>query len=230
MAEGLEHRDRVGQKNAEGDRHVHVGASVTDSLPCRAVEDPTRIKDRRPGNQRRDQMEHVTGGILGAGPDRHRQKHHVHRGKACDRQRAQKFAQNRIALLVLGSGKVRGITESVHSLHRRGDRLAGDSPLTFCHHRNATRRKIDARPFDTLDLWQFLFEKRDAGTAMHARNDQIALAQTVTDRPAGQSQLVGDRQSRAQGVEFRRAFGSGGTAAHYLSVPSALIWMRWARL
>ena len=59
------------------------------------------------------------------------------------------------------------------------------------HHRHPAGGKIDPGVIDPLGFGKLPFQKRDAGAAMDAGDDQVNLAQAIAERPARQPQLLG---------------------------------------
>ena len=86
---GFEQADRHGQHHPDRNRHVHVGGALAQRRKGAGKERPPGIGDGRQRDQRRQPVEERAGGALRARPDRHRQQHDVHCGKAGDAQRLQ---------------------------------------------------------------------------------------------------------------------------------------------
>ena len=101
--DGLHDREEQREADADDDRHIHVEPARGQRCEGRAQERPAGIDGGRQRDQRRDPVEEVAGFRLDAAgiarPDRDRQQHDVHHGKAGDGQRAQQFAPRRIGAL-----------------------------------------------------------------------------------------------------------------------------------
>src|SRR5690606_32622899 len=95
------------------------------------------------------------------------------------------------------------------------------------NHRHAAGRQIDTGVVDTPGLWKLPFQKRDAGAAMNAGNDQVDLPQSAAEHPARQPHFLGRRRLRFQRLKLCSAFGSRRATAHGRRLPSAWTWMRW---
>ena len=88
-----------GHEHADRDRHVHVGAPMTQRRPCRREEDPARVEDRRQASAAEIQWNAWRVSAIGPRPDRHRQEHDVHGAESRDRERPDEPGILRIALI-----------------------------------------------------------------------------------------------------------------------------------
>ena len=112
------------QDHAERDRHVHIESPRAQGAQRALEERLTCISDRRQSDQSRKPVEQVArllshvGDV--AGPDRNRQQHHVHGGKASDRQASQQ--PPRLGLVVgLGAFRRERMGAIADSLQRLDD-------------------------------------------------------------------------------------------------------------
>ena len=112
-----------GERHADGDRHVHVGAAVPQRRPGRGIEDPAGIEEGREGEQRRDEVEGLPGAGVGPRPDRHRQDHDVHRAEARHRERPDEARQFRILRILLQREQVGLVADAAQGADQVGRAL-----------------------------------------------------------------------------------------------------------
>ncbi len=115
----------VGQRHADGDRHVHVHPAVPERAPGRAVVDTAGENQRGQRDQRRHPVEEVARRALGPGPHRNREQHDVARRETGNRNRPDKLAERPVLAGFLE--QMRRIAEAAQRLHNRRDRAVGEA-------------------------------------------------------------------------------------------------------
>jgi hypothetical protein len=123
----LEEAQQCREDDADGDRHVHVGAAHAQRAPGRAEERPAGIGDGGQCDQRRDPVEEIARRLVRAGPDRDGEQHDVAGGEARDRHCRHQLAHHRVAL-ALGGGIDHVVVVAAGADGRRkigGEPLAG---------------------------------------------------------------------------------------------------------
>ena len=163
--DGVVEAERKGQGDADGDRHVHIGAAVANGIPGGEVEDPAGIEHGGQGQAGADPMQDITRCAIGAGPDRARQHHDVHRGKGGHGQSADQRGQGRVLAVVLALIEMRLVADIDQGLDHGGRRAIAE-PADG----DALGGKVDACRLHALEPAKRLFDSLDAGAAMDGRH------------------------------------------------------------
>ncbi len=141
----LEQAHARDQADADGDRHVHVGAAGRKGCQRRAEERPAGIGDGRQCDQRREPVHQVAGrdphALDMARPHRDREQHDIAGGEPGHRHRAQQFALARVADRRHAAERHQAEAERRHA-PREARRLRRAAPP---FKRQAPRGEVDAR-------------------------------------------------------------------------------------
>ena len=169
---GLVEREHGGERDADRDRHVHVGAAVAQRTPGRGVEHPARIEDRRHADQRREPVEQLARGPFGPRPDADREQHDVHRREGRDPERGEQRLGGRGRRRQFGAARLGREAEP-------GERLdqVGRGQVAAMDHRDLPGGEIDPGRFDPGHGAQPAFDLGHAPGAMHPGDDQCRLDQ-----------------------------------------------------
>jgi hypothetical protein len=144
---------------------------------------------------------------VGAGPDRDREQHDVHRREARHAEPRQQIA--RLAFLGLLGGLGR-----VERMHREAEALGGGGDVRRARR---TQVELDGQPFGgevgarrahAGHSAQALFQRGDAAAAMHSRRDQLQKAdarRNLAHREVEVAARRGRRGSEADGGVRRAA-------------------------
>ena len=182
---GLVQADDAGERHADRDRHVHVGAPGTQRAQGRAEERPAGIGDRRQGDGRRQPVEKGARGIahraVMARPDGHREQHHVGRREARDRHGAQQLAGFAIVAGRGGDGVV-GRQPEAEGRDQAGMPV-GVVDRSLPRQRQAARRQMDPRARDRGIARQQALDQPDAGGAVEPVDQKLQRGTAVSVGP-----------------------------------------------
>ncbi len=228
--------DEAGQRDADRDRHVHVGAAGAQGGEGRAEEGLAGIGDGGQGDGRGQKVEQrarrLAHRTVMARPDGDREQHDVGRGEARDRQGAQEIA--RLAIVLRRDGeRVVGRETEAERRHQPGMGV-GLGRRAAPGERQAPRRQVHARLRDGRVAGQQALDQPDAGRAVESVDQQFerALVLAVFARMAREVDLQRFGPSRPPFLEARiEAAQAGGAddgvrtgaaaAAEFVVAPSA---------
>ena len=207
---GLEDGNGAGEDQRQRDRHVHAEPSGAQRPPGAGEEGLAGKGHGRQGDGARDHVEQVAGRGIRARPDRDRQDHDVHGGKARDPDPHQQVAP----LPVGRGGRQRAGVEFMRLVAdavEHGDEVVGRDALGIDD--DAAQGQVHPRGAHARNRRQRAFHVGDAGRAMggRQRQDHVAPHRPRAREPPRQGGHV------AGGAGAEAAFEVGGNVRHHFT-------------
>ena len=193
--------DDAGQRDADRNRHVHVGPPGLERREGRAEERPAGIGHRRQGDGGRQPMEErarrVAHRAVVARPYGDRQQHHVGGGEARHGKAAQQEARFAVVLGRRGDRVVGRGTKAQRG--HQPDMIVGLAGRAAPAQRQAARGKMRPGALDGRIAGEQALEQPDAGGTVEAVDQQVELGLPCTHR-AGIGGEIGVERHRPVGV------------------------------
>ena len=164
----------AGQDHGQRDRHVHIEAARAERGEGGAEERPPGENDGGGRDQGGQPVKQDAGRVIGAGPDRDRQQHHIARGESGNAQREQKLAA---ALPVRGVHSALGVERAhVEAKVRNHPRQSGGFGFALVPvHRDALGRHVDPGADHAAAGFERGFDALDAAGAVHAVDHEVEM-------------------------------------------------------